>query len=207
MTTVIFSGGMAPARRVVAALPPDRFVIAADSGLDHAHLLGVAVDLLVGDLDSVTPENIPLARRVERHPIDKDATDLELALEAASVRGERTIIVAGGGGRLDHLLAEVALVGHPRWAALDVDAWFGETHVVPIHAGQMRTVAGAVGSVITLLAIGGPARGIHTLGLRWQLADDTLQSATTRGVSNIFVASEASVRVGSGTVLVVIPEP
>ena len=59
------------------------YVIAADSGMDHALALGVEVDLLVGDLDSVLPESIPLAKRVERHPWDKDVTDLELALLAA----------------------------------------------------------------------------------------------------------------------------
>ena len=37
---------------VVARLPADRYVIAADSGLDHALALGLPVDALIGDLDS-----------------------------------------------------------------------------------------------------------------------------------------------------------
>ena len=42
---------------------------------------------------------------VERHPAAKDATDLELALEAAAARDPAEIVVVGGaGGRLDHLV-------------------------------------------------------------------------------------------------------
>ncbi len=206
-TTVIFSGGHAPSPRVVGELPEGCYVIAADSGLDHAHALGIEVDLLVGDLDSVTPENVRFARRVERHPVDKDATDLELALEAAAARQQPTIVVAGGGGRLDHLLAEAALIGHPRWAGLSLDAWFGETHLVPVHGGQSRIIAGTPGGVVTLLAMGGIAHGVSTEGLRWRLDGDDLTSGTTRGVSNLFVATEASVRVEAGTVLVIVPGP
>ena len=53
------------------------WVIAADSGLDHANALGLAVDLVLGDLDSVSKEALEPARRagipVEEHPAAKDA--------------------------------------------------------------------------------------------------------------------------------------
>jgi thiamine pyrophosphokinase len=42
-----------------------------------------SVDLLVGDLDSVKAEIFARPKQVERHSVDEDATDLELALAAA----------------------------------------------------------------------------------------------------------------------------
>jgi thiamine pyrophosphokinase len=70
-------------------------VIAADGGLRHAARLGLAPDLLVGDLDSVAPTDLDAypGLPVERHPTDKDALDLELALDAAlraARRGRRS---------------------------------------------------------------------------------------------------------------------
>lgn len=52
--------------------------------------------LLIGDLDSVSPEALSGVARVERHPVDKDATDLELALAAAARLEPASILVLGG---------------------------------------------------------------------------------------------------------------
>ena len=98
-----------------------RAVIAADSGLDHAHAPRRRGRLVVGDLDSVDPETLAAAElagtTVERHPAAKDATDLELALLAARDRGAREIVVVGGhGGRLDHFLANALLLATPALA-------------------------------------------------------------------------------------------
>ncbi|MFQ5947659.1 MAG: thiamine diphosphokinase, partial [Acidimicrobiia bacterium] len=86
-TAVVFAGGDPEPASVRSLIPPDSLVIAADSGLDLVASLDLTVDVVVGDFDSVNPELLQAAvasgARVERHPVDKDATDLELALEAA----------------------------------------------------------------------------------------------------------------------------
>ena len=70
--------------------------------LEQAAVLDLAVDLLVGDMDSIDPDSLDLADgsgvAIERHPPDKDATDLELAVGAAMKRGADRIIVLGGVG-------------------------------------------------------------------------------------------------------------
>src|SRR5262245_59111095 len=97
---IVITGGSPPRRGVTAHLPADRFVIAADSGLDHARQLGLGVDLLVGDLDSVSAAGLAAAEAegvpIERHPTAKDAIDTELALEAAVTRGAERIAVVSG---------------------------------------------------------------------------------------------------------------
>ena len=58
-------------------LPRAAAVVAADGGLDRARALGLEVDVVVGDLDSVTAEALEAAEaggtRVVRHPRAKDA--------------------------------------------------------------------------------------------------------------------------------------
>ncbi len=104
-------------------------VIAADGGLAHADALGVSPDLIVGDMDSVSPELLARYAGVERetHLERKDQLDLELALEAAVARGATTLRIVGAfGGRLDQSLA--ALLIAARYAASGCD--------LSLHAGR-----------------------------------------------------------------------
>ena len=207
------SGGLAPDAAEVGPLPAGAFVIAADSGLDHAAALGLGVDVLVGDLDSATAPAVRAAEaagvRIERHPVNKEATDLELALEHALAIGARrvTVVSGGGGARLDHHLAELVLLAAPRFAPLHLDARIGAARAVPVHAGEAVALSGAPGAVLTLIALGGPAVGITTDGLRWPLRAETLEPGSTRGVSNEIVADPARVELTAGSLLVVGTRP
>ncbi len=165
--TLVVSGGIAPDPALVGPLPQRAFVIAADSGLEHAAALGLRVDVLVGDLDSASSEAVRAAERagvrIERHPVDKEATDLELALDhALAIGATRVTVVSGGGGpRLDHHLAELVLLASARYAPLRLDARIGAARAVPVHAGEAVALTGEAGAVLTLLALGGPRERHH----------------------------------------------
>jgi thiamine pyrophosphokinase len=210
---VVVSGGLTPDPAAVGPLPAGAFVIAADSGLEHAAALGLAVDVLVGDLDSASAPAVLAAEeagvRIERHPVDKEATDLELALDYALARGATrvTVVSGGGGSRLDHHLAELVLLAAERFAPLQLDARIAGARAVPVHAGEGVSLLGTPGAVLTLLALGGPAIGVVTAGLRWPLRAETLQPGSTRGVSNEIVAGPVRVRLSGGSLLVIGPQP
>ncbi len=202
-TAIVITGGDPAA---TAPSPTPAFVIAADSGLEHAAGLGLTVDLVVGDMDSVDPEALAAAvaagAEVEPHSPDKDATDFQLALDAAVARGARRVIVAGGtGGRLDHLLGNALLIASPRYSGVEIEWLAGPHRVVAVHG--RADLAGRPGDLVTLLPVGGPARGVHTSGLRWKLDGEDLPPGTTRGVSNVMTASTATVEVGDGALLAI----
>lgn len=208
----MISGGPAPDAAEVGRFP-DAFVIAADSGLDHAAALGLSVDVLVGDLDSASPEAVRAAEAtgitIERHPAAKDATDLELALDYALEAGAtRVTVVSGGGGeRLDHHLAELVLLAARRFAPLHLDARIGSARAVAIHAGDDVSLTGAPGAVLTLLALGGPASGVTITGVRWPLDADTLEPGSTRGVSNEIVSNPVRIQLSGGSLLAIGTHP
>ena len=84
-TAVIFASGELDSLPTAASVAhPGDYWIAADGGLRHALALGRLPDVLIGDLDSVTPEQLAQAEaagvRILRYPVEKDDTDLELAL-------------------------------------------------------------------------------------------------------------------------------
>jgi thiamine pyrophosphokinase len=206
---IVLAGGDPVEPDLRTLLPDGAVVVAADSGLHQAELLGLRVDYVVGDLDSADPAAVERARAagavVERHPVDKDATDLELAFDLARDRGAvRITVVGGAGGRLDHFLANVALLASPRFADLEIDARLGDAYVVVVQGGRLpRVVTGTAGSLVTLLPVGGDASGITTIGLQYPLRGATLRPGTSRGVSNVLVGEQASVALDQGTLLVI----
>ena len=206
---IVLAGGDPVEPTLRRLLCDDAVVVAADSGLHQAELLGLRVDFVVGDLDSADPAAVERARAagavVERHPVDKDATDLELAFDVARDRGAQRITVVGGaGGRLDHFLANVALLASPRFADVEIDARLGEAYVVVVQGGRVpHVMTGTAGSIVTLLPAGGDACGITTEGLQYPLHGETLGRGTTRGVSNVLVREEGSVVLDEGTLLVI----
>ena len=209
-TVVIVSGGGAPRPGVRALVPPGALVIAADRGVDHALALGLVPDVAVGDFDSVSEAGLERAvaagAEVRRHPVDKDATDLELALDVAlDATPARVVVLGGHAGRLDHLLASVAVLARPRHAGVRVEAHYGEHRVDVVHPGRLAALEGPAGAPVTLLAHGGPAGGVTTTGLRYALADAVLEPWSSLGVSNEFTGAVASVRIGSGVVLAITP--
>ncbi|MFV0526543.1 MAG: thiamine diphosphokinase [Acidimicrobiales bacterium] len=209
-TVLIIAGGDRPSPWAVDAVGPVDRCIVADSGLDHAYALGLSPDLVVGDLDSVSPGGLARAEEagtpIERHPGRKAETDLELALGAAMAQGPDRIVVLGvGGGRLDHEVANLLLLGDERVAAVDLDAVAGPAWVT-VARSRPRPLDGPVGATVSLLPIHGDARGVTTTGLEYPLADATLVAGAGRGVSNVIVAPGATVVVASGVVMAIRPD-
>jgi thiamine pyrophosphokinase len=210
-TAIVFAGSGSVAPAVRAQLPGDADVIAADSGLGVANGLGVPVDHLVGDMDSVEAAAVEAAEAggttVQRHAAEKDATDLALALDAAIARGARKVVVIDGGGdRLDHLLGNLLLLASAAYTDVAVEAFTGTARIAVARGGELAVaITGAPGSLVSLLPVGGRACGIVTDGLRYPLRDEELAPGTSRGVSNELSADIASVELASGVLLVVQP--
>lgn len=204
---VIFTGGEPLPSSLAGEIPDEAYLIAADSGLDHALALGYDVDLVVGDLDSVGDAALGVSRaRIERHSPDKDFTDLDLALSAALERDpDRVIVIGGQGGRFDHLVGTISLLTSDRWETVDLEWVSARARVRVIRGGV--TLHGAAGSILTLLALDGPATGVSTTGLRWNLSGSTLAPGSTLGVSNLFTAPVATVRLATGTLMAIQPDP
>ena len=203
----IFCGG--GASLFPLEVPDDALVVAADVGLAEANRLGVRVDLLVGDLDSVSAADFQAFEdsggEVHRHPEDKDATDLDLAIGEAIAAGvQRVVVVGGDGGRLDHLIGNALVLTADRHAAVEIDAVFGAARVHVVRG--RREIAGAPNELISLFAVGEPARGVRTEGLRWALDGAELKPGSSLGVSNRFLGERAVIEVADGVVLVVRPD-
>ncbi|MGB5186081.1 MAG: thiamine diphosphokinase [Acidimicrobiia bacterium] len=205
---IVLSGGEPIANNSSFSLPDDAYVIAADSGLHHAKELGLAADLVIGDMDSVDAAVLDDAVRngssLQRHPTAKDSTDLELAFEAALAMGaERILVVGSHTGRLDHLLGSMGLVAATARHVDEIVWTDGHTIVTVCTPRNAAVIDGRPGDRLSLVPTGADVVGVTTEGLRWSLDAETLAAGSTRGVSNVMDAALASIQVEEGTLFIV----
>jgi thiamine pyrophosphokinase len=206
--TLIFIGGDPPHPNVRLHLPADAFVIAADSGYAHAIAMGFVPNELVGDMDSITAVDLSDARDsnilISQFPTDKDLTDTEIAIASAIAHHSTHItVVSGGGDRFDHVLAMVHSLASCA-LAVDTTLLIGTARVSYVTYTKEFRIDARPGNIISLIPIGGAAT-VTTTGLQWELDNDTLQSSTSRGVSNIATGESVSISVTDGSLAVIEP--
>jgi thiamine pyrophosphokinase len=187
---------------------PDDHIIAADGGSAHARAWGWLPHTVVGDLDSLPPgeqERLQAAGcRFIQVPAEKDETDLELAIRLAVKDGARELLIFGAlGGRPDHHLANVLLLALAARLGVPARILEGLQEISLIQGGEEARFAGAVGDLLSLIPVGGDARGITTANLAYPLRGETLVFGLARGVSNVFTAPVAQVKLENGLLLAV----
>lgn len=211
MRAIIFANGeLTDPQSARDLLYPDDLIIAANGGTHHALSIGVVPDVIIGDLDSLSPDERARAEasgvQVVRFSARKDETDLELALQYAAREGATEIFVlAALGGRLDQTVANLLLLALPELNGLDVRIVEGPQMAFLIHGGgDELVIKGQPGDTVSLIALGGDVVGVTAEGLEWPLHEDTLRFGPARGVSNVLTAEQARVRARQGSLLCVV---
>lgn len=207
MKAVIFAGGTIVDYRLQKKYVAGAdFIICADSGVRHAFEMGVIPDLVVGDMDSVSPKDLKKIKELgieqETFAAEKDFTDTELALEIAYQRGAtEAVVLAGIGDRPDHSLANVLLMVNFKKRGLEVRL-AGENWEMFLIDGHVQ-ISGKKGDLLSLIPLSGEVSGIETLGLYYPLKNETIPMGASRGISNVFLGDEALVKVKNGLLLAV----
>ncbi len=195
--------------RLIELADRAELIVAADSGADHLARIGRAPHWIVGDMDSLSSslrDWRPAGTRVQRHPSDKDQTDLELALRLVVERGPRDaeIVLAGAlGGRLDHSLANLQLVALPLLEGRRLHFVDAEQQAWALVAPACLRIAGLAGDTVSLLPLSDAAQIAATRGLRWPLRDAELRMGPSLGLSNEMTAGEARIDLALGRLLCV----
>lgn len=203
-------------------------LVAADGGGNSILEAGYFPHALIGDLDSIRPENLEKClvhgTYIKQFPREKDETDLELALEHAVslckeledqvVPPEPSIttseqlqdiwLLGATGGRVDHLLGNLAIMigflkrGY-RIRAKD------PYHELWLIQGKEQ-IKGEKGQELSLIPISEFAV-VCTEGLVYPLNKETLRQDSPRGISNVFSGEDAFVDVSEGILVAVLLDP
>ena len=182
---------------LLAPIPEDALVIAADGGLRHTEALGLCPDIILGDFDSLG--YIPTDSRV--YPVEKDDTDAMLAVRVGLERGCDRFLFYGAmdGPRLDHTVANFQTLGylavHGARGAL-----IGRDYIATVLKGEKLEFSGEASGILSLFCLGASAE-VTIEGLKYGLDRGTLTPDFPLGVSNHFEGRPARITVHSGLVL------
>ena len=190
----------------VEAWSPD-LIIAADGGSRHASTLGLKIDLVAGDLDSIEAalrETLQAqGAQFEHYKAEKDETDLELALLTAVEQGAEEIAIVGiVGDRLDMVLANIHLLTLEALLPIRTELWLGHQTAWLIRPPG-EEFEGAPGDTLSLIPLKGDAIGVTTSGLAYPLQGETLFFGPARGVSNGMEKKVCRVDLEAGILLAV----
>ncbi|MCK9390216.1 MAG: thiamine diphosphokinase [Syntrophales bacterium] len=191
-------------QRIEAAAP--EAVLCADGGARYAHALGLAPDLIIGDMDSLDNELLRVFEEkgiaIVRYPVRKDETDTQLALiQALAMNPEEILIFGAMGKRLDHTLANLGLLMMGLEKGVPIKL-LDENCEVFVMAGA-ATVSGKKGQTVSIFPWGGEARGITLEGFEYPLEDATMTLARPCGISNRLTEKVGRIKVDEGYLLII----
>lgn len=182
---------------LLAPIPEDALVIAADGGLRHTEGLGLRPDVILGDFDSLG--YIPADSRV--YPVEKDDTDAMLAARVGLERGCDFFLFYGAmdGPRLDHTVANFQtlafLATHGARGVL-----IGRDYIAAVLREESIDFSEEATGILSLFCLGASAE-VSIEGLHYELDHGTLTPDFPLGVSNHFVGKTARITVHDGLVL------
>ena len=191
---------------------PDDFVIAVDGGLSHLIRQGIRPDFLLGDFDSLGPENAEIAAGYRAMgdssflelPVEKDDTDTMAAAKLGIEKGYTEFLIYGGlGARLDHTIANIQTLawilrqGGQGWL-LD-----RETSVTVIGEGRFVIPESFEGTV-SLFSLDTELRDVSIRGMKYNIENAAVGNDYPIGCSNETVnGMQGEILIGAGTALVV----
>lgn len=183
------------------------YVIAADGGARHARRLGLIPDLVLGDFDTLTAEELADLQhngvKTERYPVDKDYSDTHLGLlKAVELGCNDILIIAALGGRLDHTLANIMLLALPQADQARIRIMDENQEILLIR--KEAVLEGEKGTKVSLLPLCEKVTGIFTSGLEYLVPQNTFIMGIPNGISNVMTGSKARIQIESGLLLAII---
>ncbi|MEG2000151.1 MAG: thiamine diphosphokinase [Evtepia sp.] len=179
------------------------YVIAADGGYRWCLQESVKPDLLLGDFDSI--DTMPSGVKTEQFPVDKDDTDMMLAVKKGLSNGARMFHLYGGtGGRMDHTLANlqtlIFLAEHKACGLL-----YAQDAVYTAIKDGSITLKARPSGLLSVFCFGADAQNVTIQGAQYSLQNGTLSAGFPLGVSNHFVGTPVNISVGSGSLVIAFP--
>ena len=180
-------------------------VIAVDAGFASLEAIGREADMAVGDFDSLG--YVPKCRRVSRHPVKKDKSDMELAMEKAVFWDNQELYIYGAlAKRLDHTLANLQLFARYSEKGIYVTG-IGDDFAVRCVTGPdvFELPCALDAGTVSVFSANDTSYGVIERGLEYTLDDEPLSNRTSLGLSNELVGEAAAVSVEEGTLYVFYP--
>ncbi len=181
-------------------------IICVDGGTNYAHRLGLLPDFIIGDLDSIEPAVLASCEsrgvNIKKYPRDKEASDLELAIQEALTHEPSELwCFCAWGGRPDHALTNINVFGHyaAKGAKISIfdDSWTAQ-YVTKDYPARF---SGQIQDTLSLIPLTPIVTGVQLTGTRWPLDNATLEWGKSLTLSNEFAQPDVTVAVSKGLLI------
>jgi len=180
-------------------------IVAADSGAEKLRELERPPEILVGDMDSISPATLEWCRKsgtqILIFPPEKDDTDTTLAIKILYERGALEVDIFGASGRReDHFLATLfSIYGADANMKLLITE---ENFQAGLIRSDSRTIMEAIeGETWSFLPFGSGLPVVTLEGFKYPLEGQTLDYTRPLGVSNVATGSLVKVICRGGALL------
>ncbi len=182
-------------------------IIAADSGYFYLSKIDVKPLYLVGDMDSLTKDlqNRAISAGVNliKHPVEKDKTDSELAIDILHQLGATEIIVLGGTGcRLDHTLSNINSLRYMDKLGIKGSVIDELNEVRYLKSGESVDLLNK-GLNVSILPISSEGAVVSLKGFHYELSRRRLNFGSSLGISNLIENSIGKISCHSGEIFII----
>ena len=196
---ILITGGRQPNINWFNEIQEDRKIYCVDHGIDFCKNNNIVPEVLIGDFDSAANDSVQWAINngvsIERHPVDKDFTDTQLAL--TQIENNNFAIITGAfGGRLDHLYSTLFTCENAQIKNCLADE--RET-VLFLNSGERLSIEFMTRPLaLSLLPISEICEGVTINGVHWSLNSATLKASLPNAISNRVESEVVNISLKSG---------
>lgn len=185
------------------------FTYCADGGYENAVKLGIKVDKIIGDSDSMhTYEKsfnmIEDETQIVLLPNEKDETDLfACALDAINEGYNEFVLLFCTGGRLDHFMGALAILEYLNSKGAMAMILDSKNLIQILKNDEMEIIKLKEFKYVSIIPLDEMISGVSTVGLKYSLNEETLYRKMGRGISNEVVEKKGKIKIKAGNALII----
>lgn len=203
---LMVGGGRFPSEKYFLQIADKRKIFCIDRGIELCHKLKILPEFLIGDFDSAKKIFVEWAEKnkipIERHPVEKDFTDTQLALDFLSRNFKNFSVILTGifGGRSDHLFSTIFSCANFSEKIFLVD---NNEIIFYLHDGETAEIYFEEKPLaVSILPMTKICKGVTTKNLHWELNNAEIFQDLPNAVSNRIENEKIKISVGHGTLAI-----
>ena len=180
-------------------------VVAADSGIEYLLDAGCSADYLIGDFDSIRQEILIEAEKtnikIVKHPVAKDKTDTELAVNLLLDLACKNITLVGvTGSRIDHTMTNIFILRDLYFK--DIKAKIIDDNNIIEYLEERVYIEKKKDYYISIIPLSLEGVVVSLEGFFFPLNRDKINYGSSLGVSNYLVKDHGNIIRHSGEALI-----
>lgn len=193
---LIINGGLNSTKR--DQLDNYDFIVAVDSGAEHAYKLFLKPDLIIGDLDSIDEKTIKRAEKdnikIVKYETNKNETDFELALKHVLDQSIKDITIIGGEyGEIDHLFSVLTVI--ISYQNDELISWIhGNQSIIIPNSKKIKIGNNVKFSILPFTDL----KNLNISGAQWNLKNENIKFGKSFTLRNISIDKNIEVSVDDG---------